>query len=653
MHRWSESIVARHFFAALLLVLIAACGGNGGSSGGPLSLGGKAVLGPISGATVTVYSVAGSSEGIALGSGVTGSDGSYSVEIESYSGPVIVKVVGGSYTEESSGTTVVLASNDVLRCLVPNASGSVTANVTPLTEIAAALAQASGGFDRTNVAQANNQVGAFFGGIDIVGETPLDPTTASTGSPTQPQIDYGLILAGISEMAEGLSVTSKKLTDALARDLSDGTFDGVDGEGAVPVGGGTLAATAATTDLASSIDAFEASSENVAGAVSSEALNTGLVISDGSLPNAQESDLVATWNLVQLYAETEEGSTNAQDEGGVDHGTAIFNAGGTVSWSVAGWYEDSGGTPFFESESEVGSYTITSGGAGTTRTVDDDGSTETSFRLSQDRTTLIAVNPMVLGQTAPAERTIVIAIKAPSNVPTVSDLSGSYFFAGIGMEAAREWRSELGTVTFDGVGGISGTWNSVQSGAGGEIFTNASLTGSYSFDGNGLLTLTLNLNGSAYIRYLGRCGDGLNSIVYMLPNDQEGEHPRFGMLVRKPSAATNNATIQGNYHFANIARDYDGTAQELESGIGTLSFDGAGNYTWSTVGHSSLSSLVETDEESGTYRVNSDGTFTLTESDSIDPDVLGRIQQGGGTLLLSMTDPTGTGEHLLGIAIRK
>ncbi len=238
MHRWSESIVARHFFPALLLVLIAACGGNGGSSGGPLSLGGKAVLGPISGATVTVYSVAGSSEGIALGSGVTGSDGSYSVEIASYSGPVIVKVVGGSYTEESSGTTVVLASNDVLRCLVPNASGSVTANVTPLTEIAAALAQASGGLDRTNVAQANNQVGAFFGGIDIVGETPLDPTTASTGSPTQPQIDYGLILAGISEMAEGLSVTSKKLTDALARDLSDGTFDGVDGGGAVPVGGG-------------------------------------------------------------------------------------------------------------------------------------------------------------------------------------------------------------------------------------------------------------------------------------------------------------------------------------------------------------------------------------------------------------------------------
>ena len=238
MHRWSESIVARHFFPALLLVLIAACGGNGGSSGGPLSLGGKAVLGPISGATVTVYSVAGSSEGIALGSGVTGSDGSYSVEIESYSGPVIVKVVGGSYTEESSGTTVVLASNDVLRCLVPNASGSVTANVTPLTEIAAALAQASGGFDRTNVAQANNQVGAFFGGIDIVGETPLDPTTASTGSPTQPQIDYGLILAGISEMAEGLSVTSKRLTDALARDLSDGIFDGVDGGGAVPVGGG-------------------------------------------------------------------------------------------------------------------------------------------------------------------------------------------------------------------------------------------------------------------------------------------------------------------------------------------------------------------------------------------------------------------------------
>lgn len=192
-------------YSGLILVALAlfGCGGGGGGSNDSVAttkLSGVASVAPINVGTVEVFKIAnGVKVTPAIASGKTDANGSYSLSWPSYSGPVLVEVSGGSYTDPATGNTSLLAAP--LRAVVPNASGTVTAAVTPFTELAVQLA----GANLTTAAIKNEDVAIMFNigdyNIkDIIKTQPLAPTANALAAATPAQRSYTLALAAFSQL---------------------------------------------------------------------------------------------------------------------------------------------------------------------------------------------------------------------------------------------------------------------------------------------------------------------------------------------------------------------------------------------------------------------------------------------------------------------
>jgi hypothetical protein len=178
-----------------LSCLLAACGGGGGSDDGgataALTISGTAATGQaMAGAAVTARCATGS------GSATTGADGRYSISVEGAALPCVLRAVpaGGGQNLHSAVDGA--------------ASGPVTANITPLTELVAARAagQAPSALYETFDAAARARVGssalqaavasvaaAFGGALDLSGINPLtDPLVAATASSAGNALDRKL-----------------------------------------------------------------------------------------------------------------------------------------------------------------------------------------------------------------------------------------------------------------------------------------------------------------------------------------------------------------------------------------------------------------------------------------------------------------------------
>jgi len=199
-------------YSGLILVALAlfGCGGGGGGSNDSVAttkLSGVASVAPINVGTVEVFKIAnGVKVTPAIASGKTDANGSYSLSWPSYSGPVLVEVSGGSYTDPATGNTSLLAAP--LRAVVPNASGTVTAAVTPFTELAVQLA----GANLTTAAIKNEDVAIMFNigdyNIkDIIKTQPLAPTANALAAATPAQRSYTLALAAFSQIVKDRSDT--------------------------------------------------------------------------------------------------------------------------------------------------------------------------------------------------------------------------------------------------------------------------------------------------------------------------------------------------------------------------------------------------------------------------------------------------------------
>ncbi|WP_136516132.1 hypothetical protein [Geomonas edaphica] len=227
-------------FVAALLMLTAACGGGGGSKSTTVT--GVAAAGVIKGGTVKVFAPYSSATGAdkkQLGATATtdATTGVYSVNIGSYTGPVIVEVFG-NYTDEATNQTATIPSTAPLRAMAVTTSGTVDVAVTPLTELAARQAVTlSGGTGKkvtaANIGTANAQISDLFKVSDIIATQPLDASAPLTG--TADQKNYTLVLAALSQVgvinSTGLSTTldtvaagintSGVMTDPVATSITD------------------------------------------------------------------------------------------------------------------------------------------------------------------------------------------------------------------------------------------------------------------------------------------------------------------------------------------------------------------------------------------------------------------------------------------------
>lgn len=268
-------------------ILLSACGGGGGDSGSSTyscgtcnqsitgaSISGLAVKGPIGNGTVTAYVISASgTQGTAIADTTTSGSGNYSLTLGNYTGPVFLELTGGSYIDEATGQTINVPTTpgSGLQAVVSHVTTESTLEVqiTPLTTMAAARARGMvGGFTAATIEAANKQVGTYFGGLDILGTVPINPQIAnSAAGAAQDAVDYGLILAGLSEQAQTLGLTNPfDLVTALAQDFSDGNFNGQSRSEPIQLNGSAMDPAAGTMDLATGINDFSSdTSHNLSG----------------------------------------------------------------------------------------------------------------------------------------------------------------------------------------------------------------------------------------------------------------------------------------------------------------------------------------------------------------------------------------------------
>lgn len=184
----------------VMLFLLTACGkGENPVSNSSATVSGVVAKGLVNGGTVTVTDL----KGVFLASGTTNSDGSYSIDIAGYQGPVIVKVTGGTYLDEATGTDNTLLDATMtngMRAVFGNASGLTRVAVTPLTDIAYQRAAAAG-LTIASIAEANNAVSVAFDIDNILTTMPEIPAGLPSGTTSAEK--YVKALTAISRLADG------------------------------------------------------------------------------------------------------------------------------------------------------------------------------------------------------------------------------------------------------------------------------------------------------------------------------------------------------------------------------------------------------------------------------------------------------------------
>ncbi len=267
------------------LSLLSGCGGGGGGGTTPATGGGiisgTAVKGPVGGGTVTAYAVTNGIMGTRLGSGTTDSQGNFHISIGAYSGPVMLQLSGGTFTDEATGAPMTMSPGDVMTAVTPSImSGETVTNiqVTPLTSMAQAMANnMAGGMTGTNIAAANTSVGNFFMVNDILHTQPMNPLVSDSGSTaTQDMKNYGMAIAAMSQSAKDMGMTStSSMITAMTNDASDGVMNGMMGSTPVLMGGMTagssmMAPTTGTSGLATEMATFITSTMNKSGVTATD-----------------------------------------------------------------------------------------------------------------------------------------------------------------------------------------------------------------------------------------------------------------------------------------------------------------------------------------------------------------------------------------------
>jgi hypothetical protein len=285
------------------LLALSACGGGGGStttSSMPLQgvISGVATKGPINNGIVTAYGINAGQLGTPLATANTDSVGNFSMNIGSYTGPVMLQVSGGSYTDEATGVSMPLAAGDVMTAIMPTVAAGASSSgiqVTPVTAMAQAMAQhMAGGMTDANIAAANSAIGSNFSVSDILHVAPMNPLVSGSGTgASQDAQNYGMTLAAMSQYAQdrGMSSSSAIVT-AMMNDASDGVLDGKapDGKGGTAsvymggmAGGVPLPASAGTSGMGAAMNAFMTSPQNQSG-VSTATLMSKLTGTNAQIP---------------------------------------------------------------------------------------------------------------------------------------------------------------------------------------------------------------------------------------------------------------------------------------------------------------------------------------------------------------------------------
>ena len=233
----------------LMLAVLSGCNNGPGSSSTssappPIPTGTVAGIsfdGLINGATISVYDYSKGTKGDLLASATSDNAGLYSLKLQIESRPLLVEVTKGVYVEEADSKQVTIGKQTLSALVNYTTNAALQVSVTPLTHIAAALANyeiKNGTAVAAAIDDANKRIGNIFT-IDIINTTPKQITDIANATVAlSPEIKYGFISAALSDWtmnnspaAQNTHVSPYASIDLLqtmyADILADGKLDGM------------------------------------------------------------------------------------------------------------------------------------------------------------------------------------------------------------------------------------------------------------------------------------------------------------------------------------------------------------------------------------------------------------------------------------------
>ncbi len=230
----------------IFAVVLAGCGSSGGDTEQTVNglIEGSAIKGPVANADISGFSIGMDGiKGELIGTAHTDNEGNFSLMIGSHSGPVLLEMAGGHYTDEATGTMMNVTQGDIMTSAIPAfRSGEMMdeIHITPLTSMAQTMAQnMTGGMSGGNITIAHNAVGMYFDVSDILHTHPMNPLMNDAGTESdQDMIHYGIAMAAISKYAQTMGIDTCAVVTSFMNDISDGQLDGMmDGSGIIMKGG--------------------------------------------------------------------------------------------------------------------------------------------------------------------------------------------------------------------------------------------------------------------------------------------------------------------------------------------------------------------------------------------------------------------------------
>lgn len=211
----NRTIVSYLSALAGAMILLTGCGGGGGgastaapalTTGGTVS--GVVAKGIVANAIVTAYCGNSEAPGDQLATGVTNAAGQYSLTWTlACAKPVLLVVTAAANTtmaDEATGTVVTPASGFALRALLADPATTTVKNITPLTDMAVAIAGTSTALSKTAAANAEAAVIAITLGGDFGAyqATPLPPTDAAMTGASADERKLATLLTAVSAFAQ-------------------------------------------------------------------------------------------------------------------------------------------------------------------------------------------------------------------------------------------------------------------------------------------------------------------------------------------------------------------------------------------------------------------------------------------------------------------
>ncbi|AXN33655.1 tandem large repeat [Vibrio coralliilyticus] len=197
----------------LSILSLSSCGGGGGDGdSSPQSRKTGTITGtvfdaPVSGGVVTAYEYKNGVLGRELGQTKTNASGEYTLNVDSASMPVYIKVQGGGYRDPFSNNVVRTSSNGVIELAsVINFSEGETAQVmiTPMTYMVQGLAEykikREGQSDSSAINSALSTINSMYG-FNVNTVSPIDITTGGHDAVATDGHKYGALLTAYSSYA--------------------------------------------------------------------------------------------------------------------------------------------------------------------------------------------------------------------------------------------------------------------------------------------------------------------------------------------------------------------------------------------------------------------------------------------------------------------